>query len=285
MFKLDFQIFICNIELLPNAMEMASTSIPSKHIVSFVNQKKSKSLLDEFQDFDLNDLRGDEDDEIPEGIMTQRENAIRLVLKRLIERRQNLLGDDVYLNTESNLMTRQIHENTKNSTMNDTINTSTQSSKAPENSSDDTFKPPERPSFANGLWHRAKIHLNVTEPVQHILNTLRERIYGIKPTPAHKKRPMHLLHPQKSVGQVHGGNANTEKHHESVAIETENERIMINESTGFHVLELIGTVVGLVWGFFTNIQAIFGASSAGGSFGSSSGNAVPNMDNDTFADS
>ncbi|XP_055904684.1 uncharacterized protein LOC129940393 isoform X2 [Eupeodes corollae] len=53
-------------------------------------------------------------------------------------------------------------------------------------------------------------------------------------------------------------------HHES-AIETEKERTMTNAGTGLQVLEFLGTIFGLVWGFLSNIPALFGSSSASAS--------------------
>ncbi|XP_055854878.1 uncharacterized protein LOC129918399 isoform X2 [Episyrphus balteatus] len=67
-----------------------------------------------------------------------------------------------------------------------------------------------------------------------------------------------------TIGTHHQLMPNT--HHES-AIETEKDRTMTNAGTGLQVLEFLGTIFGLVWGFLSNIPALFGSSSASASGG------------------
>lgn len=55
-------------------------------------------------------------------------------------------------------------------------------------------------------------------------------------------------------------------HHES-AIETEKDRTTTNTGAGLQVLEFLGTIFGLVWGFLSNIPALFSGSSANASGG------------------
>ncbi|XP_017140086.1 uncharacterized protein LOC108154336 isoform X1 [Drosophila miranda] len=111
-------------------------------------------------------------------------------------------------------------------------------------------------------WSRIKLAIPVLEPVKHLINAVGGG--GVNDT--HVRTNSHRLIGHHGVHHAphSGGNIS------SPAIETEEDRETAIESTGFDVLETLGSAGTVLWGILQNLRKLF-AASAGNASASSSG--------------
>ncbi|KAH8256464.1 hypothetical protein KR032_008925 [Drosophila birchii] len=111
--------------------------------------------------------------------------------------------------------------------------------------------------------HRIKLAIPVLEPVKHLINT----VGGGGVNDSHVKNNTHRLIGHHGVHEPHhsGGNVS------SPAIETEEDRETAIDSTGFDVLETLGTAGTVLWGILQNLRKLFAASAGNASSASSGG--------------
>ncbi|KAH8335525.1 hypothetical protein KR074_004854 [Drosophila pseudoananassae] len=115
---------------------------------------------------------------------------------------------------------------------------------------------------APDTWNRIKLAIPVLEPVRHLLATVGGG--GVNNT--HVETNRHRLVGHEGVHHPHvSGNAS------SSAIETEEDRETAIDSTGFDVLETLGTAGTVVWGILQNLRKLFAASAGNASSVSSGG--------------
>ncbi|XP_067619937.1 uncharacterized protein [Eurosta solidaginis] len=105
------------------------------------------------------------------------------------------------------------------------------------------------------MWNRMKQSIPVLEPVRHLLNTVRDQH---NQTLHAAKQFHHVL--ANMAGGLEGDHGPS---NESSAIETEEDRETANDSTEFKLLDLVGSIVSMLWGFVGNLQRVFAASSGG----------------------
>ncbi|XP_017060733.1 uncharacterized protein LOC108101057 [Drosophila ficusphila] len=112
-------------------------------------------------------------------------------------------------------------------------------------------------------WHRIKLNIPVLEPVKHLINT----VGGGGVNDSHVKSNTHRLIGHHGVHETHhsGGNIS------SPAIETEEDRETAIDSTGFDVLETLGTAGTVLIGILQNLRKLFAASVGNASSASSGG--------------
>lgn len=101
------------------------------------------------------------------------------------------------------------------------------------------------------MWQRSKQSIPVLESVRHLVNSVRD---GHLNNTEHVQRHRTLLSEMQPM-----------EHNSSMAIETEEEREMINSSTDLQFLEVLGSIGSKVWGFLSNIKNVFAASSGSAS--------------------
>ncbi|XP_022209839.1 uncharacterized protein LOC111065761 [Drosophila obscura] len=112
-------------------------------------------------------------------------------------------------------------------------------------------------------WSRIKLAIPVLEPVKHLINAVGGG--GVNDT--HVRTNSHRLIGHHGVHHSpHSGGGNIS----SPAIETEEDRETAIDSTGFDVLETLGSAGTVLWGILQNLRKLF-AASAGNASASSSG--------------
>ncbi|TDG46940.1 hypothetical protein AWZ03_006644 [Drosophila navojoa] len=112
-------------------------------------------------------------------------------------------------------------------------------------------------------WHRIKLAIPVLEPVKHLVNTVGGG--GVNNT--HVINNTHRLIGHSGVHHSpHPHSNNT-----SPAIETEEDREEAIDSTGFDLLETLGTAGTVLWGMLQNLRRLFAASAGNASTAFSGG--------------
>ena len=104
----------------------------------------------------------------------------------------------------------------------------------------------------DSMWQRNKQSIPVLESVRHLVNSVRD---GHLNHTEHVQRHRTLLSEMQPMAEQ-----NT-----SMAIETEEEREMINGSSDLRFLEVLGSIGSKIWGFLSNIRQVFAASSGSAS--------------------
>lgn len=248
------QSFILTAESFPS-----TTLAPTTHIVSFVKQRRVKQRHDEFLDFNFENSKNKT--MLPLNLL-----AGRLMVEQIDTNLNNYIENSTSNETASeNNFTKstKITDDAPNQMQNTLEN-----SKENENENEIQHESSMRLNASDPLWNRVKQSIPVLESVKNLLSTVRDGSFNhnsssVSHHMSHSKHHHQLVSPN--------GNSNqTSEHHDSAAIETEEEREMVNESTGFQFLELLGRIAGMIWGFFTNIQKFFAASSGNASAASSS---------------
>ncbi|XP_055904683.1 uncharacterized protein LOC129940393 isoform X1 [Eupeodes corollae] len=147
-----------------------------------------------------------------------------------------------FSNTNDDLSSRPIRKAIVSRSADDTDNTLDEN----DDKENPQIETPHQPS----VTHQHGSH-GPLGPVKHLLNTVRERFHG------------NGRGPLGGIGAIASilGDRHEATTHES-PIETEQDRQNSNSSTGLHVLEFLGTLFTQVWGFLSNIPALFAASSA-----------------------
>lgn len=102
------------------------------------------------------------------------------------------------------------------------------------------------------MWQRSKQSIPVLESVRHLVNSVRD---------GHLNNTEHVQRHRTLLSEMQ---PNMEQN-SSMAIETEEEREMINSSTDLQFLEVLGSIGSKVWGFLSNIKNVFAASSGSAS--------------------
>ncbi|XP_052835799.1 uncharacterized protein LOC128252250 [Drosophila gunungcola] len=117
-------------------------------------------------------------------------------------------------------------------------------------------------------WHRVKLNIPVLEPVKHLINAVGGG--GVNDT--HVKSNTHRLIGHHGVHETHHPAGNIS----SPAIETEEDRETAIDSTGFDVLETLGTAGTVLFGILQNLRKLFAASAGNASTASSGGGGAAN---------
>ncbi|KAH8369262.1 hypothetical protein KR009_006055 [Drosophila setifemur] len=112
-------------------------------------------------------------------------------------------------------------------------------------------------------WTRIKLAIPVLEPVKHLLNAVGGG--GVNDT--HVKTNSHRLIGHHGVHHSNHSSWNVS----SPAIETEEDRETAIDSTGFDVLETLGSAGTVLWGILQNLRKLFAASAGNASSASSGG--------------
>lgn len=114
-------------------------------------------------------------------------------------------------------------------------------------------------------WPRIKLAIPVLEPVKHLLNA----VGGGDVNDTHVRTNSHRLIGHRGVHHEAGGSS----HHgnSSSAIETEEDRETAIDSTGFDLLETLGTAGTVIWGMLQNLRKLFAASAGNASTAFSGG--------------
>uniref|UniRef100_T1PBA4 Uncharacterized protein n=1 Tax=Musca domestica TaxID=7370 RepID=T1PBA4_MUSDO len=245
-----------HIEALPAT---PSTSQESTHIVSYVHQRKlAKSQKpgdhNEFSSFDFENFNSNLTAENPEmrgalqqlfgrfvqNLETNLDNLGRSPTEKMVAVAKNAAlqeaarveDNDIFQNRDTDDLF-ELQANTLDAIM-------------PTNEQHES-------QINETMWQRSKQSIPVLESVRHLVNSVRDG--ALNDTEHVKPERHHLL-------SMHGQMMENET---SPAIETEEEREMINESTDLKFLEVIGSIGSRVWGFFKNLKQVFAASSGSAS--------------------
>uniref|UniRef100_A0A1A9ZVE1 Uncharacterized protein n=1 Tax=Glossina pallidipes TaxID=7398 RepID=A0A1A9ZVE1_GLOPL len=112
-------------------------------------------------------------------------------------------------------------------------------------------------------WLRIKQSIPVLEPVKHLLDHARSG--NLNHTLRGQSNRHHYVLSESEMNNEENNNDT------SPAIETEEEREMINEGPDLQILEFLGSIGSKIWGFFSNLRQLFAASSGSASLSSSAG--------------
>lgn len=112
-------------------------------------------------------------------------------------------------------------------------------------------------------WLRIKQSIPVLEPVKHLLDHARSG--NLNHTLRGPSNRHHYVLSESEMNNEENNNGT------SPAIETEEEREMINEGPDLQILEFLGSIGSKIWGFFSNLRQLFAASSGSASLSSSAG--------------
>ncbi|EDV94885.1 GH23253 [Drosophila grimshawi] len=110
-------------------------------------------------------------------------------------------------------------------------------------------------------WHRIKLAIPVLEPVKHLINA----VGGGDVNDTHVRTNSHRL--IGHMGVHHAPHSNNT----SPAIETEEDREEAIDSTGFDLLETLGSAGTVLWGMLQNLRRLFAASAGNASTAFSGG--------------
>lgn len=237
----------------------ATTPLPhTTHIVSYVHQGRAGTKSAEIREFDYERVHSVEHGRNATIRATERSTPISQLYGAFIEQLDMSLDNDFSRTNTTPVIGISTTESarhtddlllTKQNTLED---------------ADDIFgrnEQHESPKSVNNeshsrvggmMWSRTKQSIPVLEPVRHLLNTVRDQHNQT----VHAARQHHQL-----LGSMMSGMADHMPANESSAIETEEDREAANESTEFKLLDFAGSLVGMLWGFFGNLQRAFAASS------------------------
>ncbi|XP_061390713.1 uncharacterized protein LOC133326055 [Musca vetustissima] len=237
----------------------ATTNDPgTSHIVSYVHQRKSAKFQkpgehNEFSNFDFENFNSNLTAENPEmrgalqqlfGRFVQNLETNLDNLGKPTEKEMGVVAKNVALQ-DGNSENKEIFKNTETDDLFE-LQANTLDAVMPNNEQHES-------QINETMWQRSKQSIPVLESVRHLVNSVRDG--ALNDTEHVKPERHHLL-------SMHGQMAENET---SPAIETEEEREMINESTDLKFLEVIGSIGSRVWGFFKNIKQVFAASSGSAS--------------------
>lgn len=116
-------------------------------------------------------------------------------------------------------------------------------------------------------WPRIKLAIPVLEPVKHLLNA----VGGGSVNDTHVRTNSHRLIGHRGVHHEAGGSSHHSSGNSSAAIETEEDRETAIDSTGFDLLETLGTAGTVIWGMLQNLRKLFAASAGNASTAFSGG--------------
>lgn len=223
------------------------------HIVSYVNQRKLQKQqkqqqgIAEFNEFDFENFRSN---------LTSKDNpemrgALQQLFGRFVE------------NFEANLdhlenvipKTGKYQETTKdNEIPSDKEKPSDDLMENEINTLENGFGDNEQHESPknDSMWQRNKQSIPVLESVRHLVNSVRD---GHLNNTEHVQRHRTLLSEMQPMSEQNV----------STAIETEEEREMINGSSDLRFLEVLGSIGSKIWGFFSNIRQVFAASGSSAS--------------------
>lgn len=236
---------------------LPATSTPATtHIVSYVNQRratKSPNEHNEFDEFDFENFRTNLTATNPEM-----RGALQQLFGRFVE------------NLETNLDNVDKDLKAKSSRLLDTSKDNEISYKPDNddlmvnqvNTLDSGFGENEQheSQVNETTWQRSKQSIPVLETVRDLVNSVRNGALNhtehASPTRHHQ-----LLHGDTNMNMTmpHNGSET------STAIETEEEREMINGSNDLKFLEVLGSLGSRVWGFLSSLKQVFAASSGSAS--------------------
>ncbi|XP_030373538.1 uncharacterized protein LOC115623381 [Scaptodrosophila lebanonensis] len=212
----------------------ASAAPANQHIVSFVNQTNTIPVHKEF-DFEQSEA------EATNSVHVQQ------LFSSLLSLTAPQTNDALDNNLDMDLSLDDAPISSKN-TLNDELTL--------EMASEGSTKAPD-------TLNRVKLNIPVLEPVRHLVNA----VGGGAVNDTHVRNNHHRLLGHSGVHHApHHSNGN-----ESSAIETEEDRETAIESTGFDLLETLGTTGTVLWGFLQNLRQLFAASVGGASTASSGG--------------
>ncbi|XP_073819581.1 uncharacterized protein [Musca autumnalis] len=235
----------------------SSNQATSSHIVSYVHQRKSSKSQkpgehNEFSNFDFENFNANITAENPEM-----RGALQQLFGRFVQNLETNLDNlgrtttDVVASPKNAALQEAKKEDNNILQKSETddlfeLQANTLDAVMPTNEQHES-------QINETMWQRSKQSIPVLESVRHLVNSVRDG--ALNDTEHVKPERHHLL-------LMHGQMAENET---SPAIETEEEREMINESTDLKFLEVIGSIGSRVWGFFKNLKQVFAASSGSAS--------------------
>ncbi|KAH8420699.1 hypothetical protein KR222_001798, partial [Zaprionus bogoriensis] len=206
------------------------------HIVSFVNAKRAGTPRKEF-DFERNEAEAT--------------NSVHV--QQLFASLLQLQGPGPDSSNSSNFDTDDAPVSERN-TLDDELSLDADVASEQHESSTETAD----------AWNRVKLAIPVLEPVKHLLNA----VGGGDVNDTHVLRNSHRLIGHSGVHHApHHSNGNAS----SPAIETEEDRETAIDSTGFDLLETLGTAGTVIWGMLQNLRKLFAASAGNASTAFSGG--------------
>ncbi|XP_046805190.1 uncharacterized protein LOC111687111 [Lucilia cuprina] len=232
----------------------ATSTDATTHIVSYVHQRKiqkeQQKKVSEFDEFDFENFRSN----LTSKDYPEMRGALQQLFGRFVENFETNLDQLENVVPKNGNYKESVKDNeisyssTSDDLMNDQMNTL-----------DNGFGDNEQHESPKNetMWQRSKQSIPVLESVRHLVNSVRD---GHLNHTEHVQRHRTLLSEMQPMPEQ-----NT-----SMAIETEEEREMINESSDLKFLEVLGSIGSKVWGFLSNIRQVFAASSASASSASSS---------------
>ncbi|XP_065354497.1 uncharacterized protein LOC135948970 [Calliphora vicina] len=228
----------------------ATSTDATTHIVSYVHQRKLQQQQkgpkhNEFEEFDFENFRSN----LTTKDLPEMRGALQQLFGRFVENFETNLEqlDNVVPrneNYEESIKDNEIADDqASDDLMDDQMNTL-------ENGFGDNEQH-ESPKNET-MWQRSKQSIPVLESVRHLVNSVRD---GHLNHTEHVQRHRTLLSEMQPMNEQ-----NT-----SMAIETEEEREMINGSSDLQFLEVLGSIGSKLWGFLSTIRQVFAASAGSAS--------------------
>lgn len=231
-----------HIEALPAT---GTSNPPTTHIVSYVHQRKLAKIQkpgqhDEFSDFDFENFSTNLTAKNPDM-----HGALQQLFGRFVENLETNLdniGKAAEIPKNAQLQV-EVVDNEISYNPNETDDLM----ELQANTLDGGFGNNEQheSQINETMWQRSKQSIPVLESVRHLVNTVRDNHTLISP---HYNHSMSM-----------NDNSSTS------AIETEEEREMINESNDLKFLEVLGSIGSRIWGFLSSLKQVFAASSGSAS--------------------
>ncbi|XP_075145803.1 uncharacterized protein LOC142220506 [Haematobia irritans] len=245
---------ILKIEALP-----ATTTTPATtHIVSYVHQRKSTKAQkpgqhDEFEDFDFENFSPNLTTKNPEM-----RGALQQLFGRFVENMETNMENVDNFHPTTNPKNAKLQEMVENNEIPHKLET--------DDLMDNQTNTLDTAGFGNNEqhesqvnetnWQRSKQSIPVLESVRHLVHSVRD---GALNNTEHVKPERHHQLLNESMHRP------TPANETSSAIETEEEREMIIESSDLRLLEVLGSIGSRVWGFFSSLKQVFAASTGSAS--------------------
>ncbi|XP_011176551.1 uncharacterized protein LOC105208422 [Zeugodacus cucurbitae] len=245
--------------ILATAALPATTPLPqTTHIVSYVHQGRAGSKGGEISEFDYESVHSGDYRRSAAIRSTERSTPISQLYGAFIEQLDMSLDNGFSRTNTTPVISISTTESVRQTddlllTKQNTLeNADDVFGRNEQHESSKPVTSDSHPNVSVKVWSRPKQSIPVLEPVRHLLNTVREQHNQT----VHAARQHHQL-----LGSMMSGLAEHMPANESSAIETEEDRETANESTEFKLLDFAGSLVGMLWGFFGNLQRAFAASS------------------------
>uniref|UniRef100_A0A1I8Q746 Uncharacterized protein n=1 Tax=Stomoxys calcitrans TaxID=35570 RepID=A0A1I8Q746_STOCA len=245
------------IEAMPTAITNATNTHAPTHIVSYVHQGKLAKAQkpgkhDEFEDFDFETFGSNLTAKGPEM-----RGALQQLVGRFVENFETSL-DSIDVSGAAPAQNGQLQKSVEDNEIPYKQETDDQKELQPNTLDVASFGNNEQheSQINETLWQRSKQSIPVLESVRHLVHSVRD---GALNHTEHVKPERHHQLLTESTHRI------TPSNETSPAIETEEEREMIIESSDLKFLEVLGSIGSRVWGFLSSLKQVFAASSGSAS--------------------